>query len=141
MENIIWHAANKPSRYFTAILLVLHLGGAIVVCLSNILWTAKFIMWFLIALSLIYYVMRDFELGFSSSWREISLNQNNVTIITQDGSKLTGQLSDKSVVLGKFVILLVRLDGCYFTVARVIFRDALNPEMFRQLCVCLRFNR
>lgn len=141
MKNLLWHAAIKPSRYFTGVLLALHLGGATVVYLTSIWWVAKFIMWLLIVVSLIYYVMRDVALRFPSSWREISLNQNDVTIITQNDSKLTGLLSDKSMVSGKFVILRMRLEGRYFTVARVIFRDALNPGMFRQLCVCLRFNR
>ncbi len=140
MESLTWQSAVKPSRYFAVLLLTLHLGSVLVVYLTSIILIAKSVMWLLIASSLCYHMMRDVGLRLPFSWREISLTQNEVTIVTQDGSKLTGLLSDKSVVFGGFVILLVKLEGRYFTVARVIFRDALTPEIFRQLCVYLRLS-
>jgi uncharacterized membrane protein AbrB (regulator of aidB expression) len=141
MENLTWQSAVKPSRYLTGLLLILHLGSAIAVYLTNMVWVVRWMLFALIALSLIYYFLRDVRLHFPHSWREITLRQNGVSIGLQGDSILAGQLLNTSVVFNYFVVLLVKLDGHRFNTARVIFRDALHPESFRELCVYLKYSR
>ena len=141
MSSLLWNAEIKPSRLFALLLFVLHLGSALVVYLTNVPWGVKWIVFMLIALSLAYYWIRDVWLHFPHSWREIALRQGVVSIGLRGSLISTGQLLNTSVVLSYFVILLVKLDGRRFNTARVIFRDALHPESFRELCVYLKHSR
>jgi succinate dehydrogenase hydrophobic anchor subunit len=96
----------------------------------------------LIVLSLIYHLLRDVGLRFPHSWREvITLKQDGVSIGLQGSSILSGKLSNTSVVFAYLVILVVMLDGHLFNTTRVIFRDALHPEAFREMCVYLKYSR
>lgn len=141
MESLTWKEVVKPSRYFASLLLTLHLGSVLVAYLSNIPSLVKWALFALTATSLFYYWMRDVSLRLPFSWREISLNGQDVTVLTQANSKLTGMLSGSSLVFSYFVVLQVKLGDHYFSTSRVIFRDALNLETFRQLCVCLKYSR
>jgi hypothetical protein len=141
MGGLTWKEVVKPSRYFASLLLTLHLGSVLVAYLSNIHWLVKWALFALIAASLLYYWMRDVSLRLPFSWRGILLNGNDVAVLTQANSKLTGMLSGTSLVFSYFVVLRVKLDGHYFSTSRVVFRDALNLETFRQLCVYLKYSR
>ena len=141
MENLTWQSAIKPSRYLAGLLLILHLGSAMAVTMTSLAWTVKWILFVLIALSLIYHFLRDVGLRFPHSWREVTLKQDYVSIGLQGSLISEGQLLNTSVVFSYFVILLVKLDGHRFSAARVIFRDALQPKAFRELCVYLKYSR
>lgn len=93
-----------------------------------------------IAVSLIYYLARDVLLLLPGSWREISLSPDGVSVIARDGSGFFGQVSTNTVVSPYFVVLCVRLEGHRLLVSRVIFPDTLNPDVFRELCVRLKFS-
>jgi hypothetical protein len=139
MSGLIWKAVLNPSRFLASVLLVLHLGSLFVVYWLNMPWVLKWIMFATLVTSVIYYLTRDVAMRFPFSWREILLSQSEVTVVTQNGSKLTGRVFDTSLVSDYFVILRIKPEGRYFATARIIFRDAISSEMFRQLCVCLRF--
>lgn len=141
MENLTWQSAIKPSRYLALLLLIFHLGSAMAVTMTNLTWTVKWMLFVMIALSLRYYFLRDVWLRFPYSWHEITLRQDGVSIGLQSRLVTVGQLLNTSVVFSYFVVLLVRLDGHCFNTARVIFRDALHPEAFRELSVCLKYSR
>lgn len=141
MEKLGWKGEIKPSRYFALLLLALHVTCALVLNVTNIQMTFSLMIFLLISVSLSYYWVRDIRLGFPDSWREIVLNKNGITVVVRDGSSLAGQLENKITVFSCFVILPVKLDGRYLTAYRVIFRDSLHSEDFRQLCVYLRFAR
>ena len=140
MENLTWQSAIKPSLNLALLLLVLHFGSAAVLTMTNLAWIVKLILLALIVLSLIYDLLRDVGLRFTHSWREITLKQDGVSIGLQGGLISTGQLLNTSLVFSYFVILIVKLEGRRFNAARVIFRDALNPESFRELCVYLKYS-
>jgi hypothetical protein len=108
----------------------------IVLYLTDIPWPVSAVILGMILLNITF-----FWLSFPSSWREIRLNQSDVSIIAHNGSILVGLLANTSMVLPCFVILAVKLEGRYLTRYRFIFRDALQPEIFRQLCVCLKFSK
>lgn len=111
------------------------------VTMTSLAWTVKWILFVLIALSLLYYLLRDVGLRFTHSWREITLRQDSVSIGLQGSLNSEGQLLNTSVAFSYFVILLVKLEGHRFNTARVIFRDALQPKAFRELCVYLKYSR
>ncbi len=141
MENLTWQSELKPSRYLVGLLLFLHLGSAMAVTMTSLAWTVKWILFVMIALSLLYYLQRDVGLRLTQSWREITLNRDGVFIGLQGNLISKGQLLNTSVVFSYLVILLVKLDGHRFNAARVIFRDALQPKAFRELCVYLKYSR
>lgn len=140
MESLIWQAAIKPSRHLALLLLALHLGSAAVVYVTSVSSAVKVLAFLLIALSFSYCWARDVWLRLPNSWHEITLHQKGVSVVVREGSALSGRLDSTSVVFSRFVILLVKLEGRYLSTTRVIFRDALHPEVFRELCVYLKFS-
>lgn len=129
----------KSSLRFAVLLLVLHMIAATVVYATAMPLPVKLVMLLLISLSLFYYLARDVLLLFPDSWREISLDQNGVSVIARDGSSFLGQVANKTVVSPYFVVLCVRLEGHRLLVSRVIFPDAMSTGAFREFCVRLRF--
>lgn len=129
----------KSSLRFAVSLLLSHMIVAIVVYATAMPLPVKLVMLLLISLSLLYYQARDVLLLFPDSWREISLDQNGVSVIARDGSGFLGQITNKTVVSPYFVVLCVRLDGHRLLVSRVIFPDAMSTGAFREFCVHLKF--
>ena len=129
----------KSSLRFAVLLLVLHMITATVVYATAMPLPVKLVMLLLISLSLFYYLARDVLLLFPDSWREISLDQNGVSVIARDGSSFLGQVANKTVVSPYFVVLCVRLEGHRLLVSRVIFPDAMSTGAFREFCVHLKF--
>jgi hypothetical protein len=129
----------KSSLRFAVLLLVLHMIAATVVYATTMPLPVKLVMLLLISLSLFYYLARDALLLFPDSWREISLDQNGVSVIARDGSSFLGQVANKTVVSPYFVVLCVRLEGHRLLVSRVIFPDAMSTGAFREFCVHLKF--
>lgn len=129
----------KSSLRFGVLLLLMHMTAAVVVYATAMLLPVKLVMLLLISLSLFYYLARDVLLLFPDSWREISLDQNGVSVIARDGSSFLGQVANKTVVSPYFVVLCVRLEGHRLLVSRVIFPDAMSTGAFREFCVHLKF--
>jgi hypothetical protein len=129
----------KPSLCFAVSLLLLHMIAATVLYATAMPLPVKLVMLLLISLSLFYYLARDVLLLFPDSWREISLDQNGVSVIARDGSSFLGQVANKTVVSPYFVVLCVRLEGHRLLVSRVIFPDAMSTGAFREFCVHLKF--
>jgi hypothetical protein len=129
----------KSSLRFAVLLLVLHMIAATIVYATAMPLPVKLVMLLLISLSLFYYLARDVLLLFPDSWREISLDQNGVSVIARDGSSFLGQVANKTVVSPYFVVLCVRLEGHRLLVSRVIFPDAMSTGAFREFCVHLKF--
>lgn len=131
--------AVKPSLRFALLLLLLHITAAGVVYMTAMPLGYRLAAILLILLSLIYYLLRDVLLLSAGSWREISLNQDGISLITRNGSKLFGQVTNKTVVSPLLVVLRVRTEGRQLLVSRVIFPDALGADAFREFCVRLKF--
>jgi hypothetical protein len=129
----------KPSLRFAVFLLMLHMIVATAVYATAMPLPVKLVMLVLIFMSLLYYLARDVLLFFLDSWREISLDQNGVSVITRDGSSFLGQVANTTVVCPYFVVLCVKLEGHRLMVSRVIFPDAMSKGAFREFCVHLKF--
>jgi len=129
----------KPSLRFAVSLLLLHAMVAIVVYATDMALPAKLVMFLLVALSLVYYLLRDALLLFPDSWRDISLDQSDISVSARNGSGFIGQVANNTVVSPYFVVLCVKLAGHHRLVSRVIFPDSMGEGAFRELCVQLRF--
>ncbi len=129
----------KPSLCFAVSLPLLHIIVAAVLYATAMSVPVKLVMFLLIFLSLFYYLARDVLLLLPNSWREISLNQDSVSVTVQAGYSFLGQVANKTVVSPYFIVLCVRQEGHRLLVCRVIFPDALGAGAFRELCVHLKF--
>jgi hypothetical protein len=129
----------KPSLRFAVSMLLLHTTVATVVYATDMALPAKLVLFLLVALSLIYYLARDVLMMLPDSWREISLDQRDISVIVRNGSGFLGQVADKTMVSPYFVVLCVSLEGRHRLISRVIFPDSMSAGAFRELCVHLRF--
>jgi hypothetical protein len=128
----------KPSLRFAVWLVLLHVMAASVVCATAMPLVAKLPLYLLFSLNLIYYLLRDALLLRGNSWREISLDRDDVSIVTRCGSGFLGRIANDSVVSPYFVVLCVRYTGHRLPVFRVIFPDAMGNGAFREFCVHLK---
>lgn len=133
------HHSVMPSVRFAWVLLLMHMSGAVVVCLTVMSVGVKLVMLLLIVVNLVYYLARDVLLLLPNSWKEISLNQDGASITARDGSGFFGKVVSDTLVSPYFVVLCVRLEGHRLSTARVIFPDAFSAGAFRELCVRLKF--
>jgi len=129
----------KPSLRFAVSMLLLHTMVATVVYATDMALPAKLVLFLLVALSLIYYLARDVLMMLPDSWREISLDQRDISVVVRNGYGFLGQVADKTMVSPYFVVICVRLEGHHRLVSRVIFPDSMSAGAFRELCVHLRF--
>lgn len=133
--------ALKPSPRLAVLLLLSHALVAIAVYLTALPPAGRMVLLVTILLSLSYYLARDALLLLPGSWREISLDQDSVSVTTRDGSTFSGKVAGRTAVTSYFAVLCVRPEGRYFQVFRTIFPDMLGTEEFRDLRVRLRFAR
>lgn len=133
--------AIKPSPRLALLLLLFHAIAATAVYATAMPPAAKLAILMLVLLSLIYYLARDVLLMLPGSWREIAFDQGSVSLVTKDGSVVSGQVSGKTTVSPYFAVLRIRPEGHRLPVSRTIFPDALDIGEFRELCVRLRFTQ
>lgn len=129
----------KPSRTFASLLLVVHLLVMISVYLIPVVIWARLSLSLLIFFSLFYHLYRYALLRSRYSWHSFSLDQKHITVSTQGGSELYGDVVHRTVVTAHCVVLCARLEGYKLPVCQVIFSDALPDEAFRELRVRLRY--
>lgn len=133
--------AIKISPHLALLLLLSHTLVAAVVYAAMLPPAARLALLVPILLSLIYYLARDALLLFPDSWREISFDREQVSVVMRDGTGFSGEIANGTVVSPYFAVLRVRLEGHRLPVFRTIFPDALGTDAFRELCVRLRFAR
>lgn len=92
-----------------------------------------------ILFSLFFYLARDALLLLPGSWRDISIDQGSVSVVTHRGSDLSGQIIGSTMVSPYFAVVRVMLQGHRVPVSRAIFPDSLDTGEYRELCVRLRF--
>lgn len=131
--------ALKPSPSLAVLLLLSHLLVAGAVFLTALPVPPKLALSLLIVLSLVYYQARDVLLLLPHSWHEILLAPDGVSVALRDGPGFTGQVAARTFVCPYFIVLGVCPEGNGWPVFRVVFPDAVGREMFRELCVRLRF--
>lgn len=131
--------AINPSPQLALLLSLVHLLAALAVYAAPLPLPVSMAIFLLILVSLSYHIARDALLLLPVSWRHLSIADGAATVITRDGSELTGQVAGGGVVTPFFVILRIRPDGRRGSVAHAIFPDALGEEAFREMCVRLKY--
>lgn len=131
--------AIKSSPRYAILLLSVHTIVATVVCLTAIPQLTRLALLLLITLSLFYYLARDFFLLLPNSWCEVSLVPDGHLVVTMNNSELSFSFTNQTIVSPYFVLLCVRLEGHRLPISRAIFPDALAADVFRELCVHLKF--
>ena len=129
----------KPSKTFVLLLLAVHLLAVGSVWLSNVALWIRLVLSVPVLLSLFYHLSRHALMRSKSSWLSFSLDQKCAHFSTIGGSEFNGEIMHRTVVTPYCVVLCVRPEGGKPPVTQVIFRDALQDEAFRELCVRLRF--
>lgn len=132
--------AIKLSPCLALLLSLSHAVVAVVVYASAMPPAARLAILAPILSSLFYYLARDVLLFFPGSWREISLGQDRLSVVTRNGSSFYGQVEGKTAISPYFIVLHIRPEGRRLPVFRVIFPDALDKGAFRELCVRLRYS-
>ena len=138
-SSVVFQHTVGSSLRFALSLLVLHMMAAAIVIVTAMLWQAKLVVLMLVILSLAYYLARDVLLQLPDSWRDISLDQKDVSVVTRGGTVLMGRVANQTFVSPYFVVLCVKPDGRRLPVSRVIFPDAISAAAFRELCIYLRY--
>ncbi|MDP1592955.1 MAG: hypothetical protein Q8L80_01790 [Gallionella sp.] len=129
----------KPSVTFASLLLAVHLLAVVSVYLIPVVNWARLSLSLLLFFSLFYHLYRYALLRSHNSWRCFSLDQKHITVNTQGGAELCGELAHSTVVIAHCVVLCARLEGYKLPVCQVIFSDALPGEAFRELRVRLKY--
>lgn len=131
--------ALKSSPHFAMLLLLFHAAAAAAVCLTALPLFARLVILVPVVMSLSHSLIRDALLRLPGSWREIRPGQDDVSVVTRDGSGFSGKVAGSTVVTPWFVVLGLRPEGCWLPVTWVIFPDMLGRDEFRSLRVRLRF--
>ena len=132
--------AIHPSPRLLVLLLSSHLIAALAVYISAMPPLVRLALLLPVLASMVFHLIRDAFLMLPVSWSSLSVGEGGAaTIVARDGSVLTGQVADGSVVTPLFAVLRIRPEGKRRSVARVIFPDALGSDAFRELCVRLRY--
>ena len=138
-SGVVFHHSVKFSLHLALSLLALHMMAMVVVFVVALPWQVKLAMFMLVILSLAYHLARDVLLLLPESWCDISLDRKNATVVTNDGTVLTGHVADRTFVSPYFVVLCVKPEDRRLLVSRVIFPDAISAGAFREFCVHLRY--
>lgn len=133
--------AIKPSRNLALFLSLSHALVAIVVYLTALPLAARLAMLAPVLLSLSYYLSRDALLLLPGSWHEISFDCDSWSVITRNGSCLSGQAACDTTITPWCIVLRLRLKSHRLPVSRAIFSDALDRDAFRELRVRLKFSQ
>jgi len=130
----------KFSRKLAAVIVFLHLVTSAMVLMTDLpLWTRSILL-LMILLSMIYHLARNVLFLLPGSWREFSLDQDGVTIVTRDGTSFQGRIAQGTVVSPYLILLRVKLEGEFLLKSRVLFPDSLEQDAFRRACVLLRYS-
>ncbi|HEX5362984.1 MAG TPA: protein YgfX [Gallionella sp.] len=130
--------AIHPSPRFVFLLLFSHslaAGAAYVTVMPS---AFKIVIFPLLLLSVLYHLARDALVLLPDSWCGLSVKQGEVSVLRRDAGVMIGNVVDGTFVSPYFVLLRLRIEGRRWLVSRVIFPDALERDVFRDLCVRLR---
>ena len=131
----------KPSLRFISLLLQMHLLAATAVLVTDIPFVSKLALIMSILLSLYYLLARNIFLHSPGSWCEISINRDDVSVVTRNGKRFSGKVECNTVISPFFAVLCVRPEKHRTPIFQVIFPDALGEEGFRKMCILLKYNQ
>jgi len=108
--------------------------------MTDIILAGKMVMFFVVLLSLLYSFAHYIFILFPESWREISIDNGSMSVVTQDGSTFLVHTENSTVVTSYFAILCVKQGKRRMPVNQIIFSDMLEEENYRDFCTYLKHN-
>ena len=120
------------SRQFVLLHLIVLLGSLGVICYSSLPWLVKLI---LLVLSVLY---SGFILYQQQQWQFIQLDENGWQL-QRGKERYAIDIAGESTVTSFVTVLRFRVPGNRFKQSCVIFKDTMEPEVYRRMVVCLRF--
>lgn len=129
----------RPSKVFSILLILLYLFAIQSVLLVSFPRYLQLALCGVLFLSLLQQLFQHVFLRAQSSWRSFAITERQLTLVTQDGTELNGEVMASSVVTPFCVFLSIRLEGQFLPVSQAIFFDAMDKEAFRALRVQLKY--
>ena len=133
------HFTFHPSRYLILMIVMAHAvaaGAFLFVPISKI---ALFLLLIVLAVSMVYYVLRDAGLILGGAWIALGLEDDRVVLHNRKGEEVVGALLRSSVVTPYLVVLNIALPGQRSRRNVVLMADSMDAESFRQLRVALKW--
>jgi toxin CptA len=130
----------RPSRYFLLFVVLAHALAALAALFAPMLKNVLLLLFSVLAVSMVYYVLRDAELKLKSSWVALRMEAGRAVLVNRAGEEVVGELLRSSVVMPHLVALNVEVVGQRRTCHVVLFSDSMDAESFRQLRVALKWN-
>jgi hypothetical protein len=130
----------QSSRLLAAGLMVLHLGAVpIIFLLNGLIWPGKLFLLGLVAVSGVYYWRRVIHAQQPNTVKRLTWRADGEWLLELvSGEKLEAELLPNAYVHAWLVTLIFRRQASGEKIRLVLFRDALEAEMFRRLRVRLR---
>ena len=100
----------------------------------------KWIVFILVCSSLVFHMLRDIFKLLPSSWEAVSFDMEGLTVVTHGQDGFSGSVAKSTFVSQYFVVMCVVPDRLRWQVCRVIFPDAMERDLYRRLCVRLRYS-
>ena len=130
----------KSSRCSTPAVYVLHAFVLGVVWLTRLPFPVALVLSISILVSLYLYLSPWANLLKRKSWNEFYYAKNRVTFFSGDEIQYDGVVLPQTVVTPYFILLSLKQESSRATCHRLICRDELCADEFRQLCVLLRLS-
>lgn len=133
------HFTFYPSNYLTLILLLAHAVVIAALLFVPLPKVALVLLLMVLAVSMIYYVLRDARLGLDNSWTALRLEGDRVVLVNRKGAELAGALQRNSLVTPHLVLLNILIPDTRQRCNVVLMPDSMAAESFRRLRVMLKW--
>lgn len=129
----------SPSRLCVAVMFAGYTLTILIVILLPIVLLGRYLLCLILLGALFYFLRRDAWLSLPSSTLAISIEGRSIKLLRCDGTELSGQIVDSSVVTPLMTILNVQVAGAEGRSNVVLFPDSLDKVRFRELRVLLKW--
>lgn len=119
----------------------MHLGTVAVVAATQLALTIRMSLIAVVLFSMAYWLAREALRVLPNAWRILEIDARSVRVECRNGAVISGQIQSDSLIFPLCIVLRIRPQERLLSGATVLFRDALNPDEYRRLCVRLNMNR
>ena len=128
----------QPSRQFISLILVIVIGSISIICALGV---GLLIKSFLLSMTIYYWHTIFYRYGIlqhPQAWIKLNLNADGSCLVHQQRQQYEAQLSGNSIITNFVCILRFTLSEQQKKHSCLIFRDAIQPDLYRRLLIQLR---
>jgi hypothetical protein len=130
----------KVSRLLVGIFLAIHLGGAVLVAVTPVVWLVRLVLWGALGWSLYYSLVTHAWRSSPLAITAIELDNEGMASVRFAGSEVWQPVRITSRFVHPWLTLMtLRLESRRWPLSLVIAADAVEPEPFRRWRVALKF--